>query len=339
MRAVALRVPRTDGERWRRRLAADGRLRRDLAVRREGEWIYLPLLAPFDPGAERVAVTEVELVERRAPRARSYADLAEVPDAVRAALPRAFDVVGEIVLVRLPRELAPYGAPIGAALLRFVPGARRVAADEGVRGPARLRSLRSLAGTGSFRTVVRENGLGFVVDLERAYFSPRLAREHALVAAATAPGERVLDLCCGVGPFALTIAARQPTARIVAVDANPAAIELLRENLVRLGLSASIAAESADAAEFLALPGEYDRAVLNLPHEGAPWLPAVGAHVRPGGTLHYYEIVPRSSAGERARAIARAAFGAAGELRESHCVHEYSPGHELRAHTIRRAPR
>ena len=337
MRALALCVPRSEGERWRRRLAAAGHLRDDLSVRRTEAYVYLPIRDRIPLDDPRLRIEEVELRERRRASPRSYAELAEVPSDLRRRLPRSFDVVGEVVLVRVPPELEAHATAIGEALLRFVPGARIVGADEGVVGPRRTRALRRLAGTGEFRTRVRENGLALVVDPERAYYSPRLAREHARVAALVRPGERVLDLCCGIGPFALTIARNAPSARIEAVDANPDAIALLRENLRRLHLGATVRSDVADAGEFLATAGPFDRIVLNLPHEGARWLSAAGAHLELGGTLHYYEIVPRRGAADRAEQIVAAALGRSGQLVEAHVVHEYSPGSDLRAHTIRRS--
>lgn len=47
----------------------------------------------------------------------------------------------------------------------------------------------------------------------------------------------VLDLGCGYGPIALTLAQRAPTARVWAVDVNRRAVDLCRDNAAALGLS------------------------------------------------------------------------------------------------------
>jgi tRNA (guanine37-N1)-methyltransferase len=201
-------------------------------------------------------------------------------------------VVGEIVLIRLPASLRPYASAIGAALRTFVPGARLVVEDRGVVGPDRTRQLLRLAGDGPFVTVHRENGLAFEVDLERAYFSPRLAREHERIARLVQPGEAVLDLCCGVAPFAVTIARRHPGCRVAAVDANPRAIELAAGNAQRNHVATSVSAVAADAARFLETAPSFDRIVLNLPHEGHRFFSGIGRALRPGAPLHYYSILP-----------------------------------------------
>ncbi|MGI0151073.1 MAG: methyltransferase domain-containing protein, partial [Thermoplasmata archaeon] len=225
------------------------------------------------------------------------------------------------------------------ALLDFVPGARAVAVDRGVRGPLRLRDLQIIAGEGPLRTVHRENGLEFAVDLERAYFSPRLAREHDRVARAARPGERVLDLCCGVGPFALTLASRTPSLRVTAVDLNPEAIVLLRENLHRLQLEGRIEAECAEAEEHLRRSGPYDRAILNLPHAGAPLLGPLVDRIVPGGYVHYYEIVERAEASTRRKGLVQGLPPrGTWQLAEEHIVHEYSPSADLRGYTLSRSP-
>jgi tRNA (guanine37-N1)-methyltransferase len=334
MKAPGLQVPRSEGERWRRRLQEDGLLRTDLEIQAAGSSIFLPLREPLAsaPGGFPVEVREFSERPRSGPE--SYRELVELPPEERALLPRSFDIVGDIVLVRIPPELSGAADAIGAALLRFVPGARVVGQDLGVHGSARVRELRRLAGTGGFRTVHRENGLRFTVDLDRAYFSPRLAREHARVAALVGPRRRVLDLCCGIGPFARTIAARQPTAEITAVDLNPAAIELLDAELgpPRPG---RIHAVCQDAGEFLAHAPAFDHVVLNLPHEGRPLLPALHGHLRPGAIVHYYEVVERSEAAACAREIVAAVAGTGpGRLLDEHVVHEYSPTSDLRGYSV-----
>ena len=50
------------------------------------------------------------------------------------------------------------------------------------------------------------------------------------------PGGNLLDLGCGWGPIALTMALESPRATVWAVDVNERALELLRQNAARLGL-------------------------------------------------------------------------------------------------------
>ena len=51
------------------------------------------------------------------------------------------------------------------------------------------------------------------------------------------PGGNLLDLGCGWGPIALTLALESPHATVWAVDVNERALALLRENAARLGLT------------------------------------------------------------------------------------------------------
>lgn len=337
MRSTALRVPRSDGERWRRHLRERGLLRGDLGIRCSGEWILLPVRTPDGP-APAGEWLDAEFDPRGPSRPSSYRELLDLPPMLARELPRAFDVVGDIVVIRLPESLRSRAVEIGSALRTFVPGARRVGIDHGVRGPFRLRAIEVVSGEGPLRTVHRENGIDFVVDLDRAYFSPRLAREHDRVARAARPGERVLDLCCGIGPFALTLAVRVPSLKIAAVDLNPDAIDLLRENAGRLSVGDRIEAQCADAAEFLREGPPVNRAVLNLPHTGATLLGPLSARVAPGGSIHYYEVVARVNRATRPiELIGHLRPGGGWTVSEEHVVHEYSPASDLRGYTIRRS--
>ncbi len=57
----------------------------------------------------------------------------------------------------------------------------------------------------------------------------------------------VLDLGCGYGPIALTIARRAPAATVWAVDVNQRAVALAAENAVAAGVEARVRAVTPDA--------------------------------------------------------------------------------------------
>ncbi|HEV2449183.1 MAG TPA: methyltransferase domain-containing protein [Thermoplasmata archaeon] len=338
MTGLGWSVPASQAEPTRQELEARGAVRPGIAWLREGDRVVIPLRQRPEPPPASGQLVEREFPAPAHDPPRSYRELLRgLSTEQLAALPRAFDVIGDVVLVRLPPELAPVASEVGAALLEFVPAARIVGADEGVRGPERRRSLRRLAGSGSWATVHRENGLRLDVDLERAYFSPRLAREHELVAAAVRPHENVLDLCCGIGPFALLIAHQGRAASVTAVDQNPDAIELLQRNLSHLRPGCPVESRVSEAGAFLLESPSFDRAILNHPTGGAPLLPAVGRCVRPGGSLHYYELMERTNATEL-MAQRTAELGPGWVLRESREVHPYSAQLEIRCLTISRSP-
>jgi tRNA (guanine37-N1)-methyltransferase len=334
MRTWLVVAPAQRAESVRRELRELGLLRTDMRAIRTAEEVGFPVHAPPEAPLAGVRIEERDLApEPSTPR--SYRDLLQLPPAEQMLLPRSFDVIGDVVLIRLPPELRPRGAEIGAALRAFVPGARRVGSDEGVHGEARLRRLVPLAGSGSWRTLHREHGLELLVDPEVAYFSPRLAREHELVAAQVRPEETVWDLCCGIGPFALTIAHRGVVRRLVAVDSNPAAIALLRENAQRLGLADRIEIRGEPVERFLPGAGLADRVVLNLPHEGIKYVPSVAAAVAPGGTLHYYEVTPRVDRSMRGNALLELlSSGGSWECVDARRVHPYSPQADLVSYTL-----
>jgi tRNA (guanine37-N1)-methyltransferase len=336
MRSRALVVPRAEGEQTRRALVLAGLLRTDLRIRSEGDGLAFPLLDGAIPaGLGEARQLEFDPVAR--PPASSYADLLEVPPEIRARLPRAFDVVGDVVLIRIPEELEGRRIEIGEALLRFVPGTRIVGRDLGVHGPDRRRQIERLAGSGDWRTRHRENGIELDVDLERAYFSPRLAREHARVAEEVRAGDRVYDLCCGVGPFALTIARDGRAAQVTAVDANPDAIVLLRSSAVRLGCADRITAREGPIEAFLPTAPPVERVICNLPLEGIKYAPSVARAVAPRGRFYYYEVTARDGVEARSREM-EALFEPKGRwsVVEHHAVHPYSPSTDLTAFVLER---
>ncbi len=339
MRSEALRVPRERGERTRRALLELEALRVDLRIVGDGGSLLFPVrgeLARLESLGELTVAEFRSFDDLDAPR--RYQELLELPADRQARLPRAFDVVGDIVLIRLPRDLEADAPAVGDALLQFVPGARLVGADYGVHGPERLRSLRRIAGSGAWRTVHRENGIAFEVDVERAYFSPRLAREHARVADCVRPGERVYDLGCGVGPFSITIASQQRARRIVAIDHNPAAIELLEATVHHLGLPALVEAHVASIDDFLLGAEPCERAILNLPQGGIKYLTSVAGAVEPGGTVHYYERVERSELARRGDELVQAIDGGSlWSAAEPRIVHPYSPTSDVVAFALHRA--
>jgi tRNA (guanine37-N1)-methyltransferase len=339
MRSRAVRVPRVRGEQVRQRLREAGLLRRDLEVGHEGDWLVFPIAEVGEVPEGLGQTVDGEFAPASTKGAQDYRELLDWSDEEKDVLPRSFDVVGDIVLVRLSPRSERRGPEIAAALLEFVPGARLVGQDRGVEGPDRRRRVERLAGGGPWTTRHRENGLELEVDLERAYFSPRLAREHARVADEVRAGDRVYDLCCGVGPFAVTIARDGRAERVVAVDANPVAVDCLRATLARYPFGRTVEPVEDRVERFSLIRPPVERVIFNLPHEGIKYLPSVGSLVSRAGRLFYYEVAAREALEQRSESILETLGGSTRwRLSDRHVVHPYSPTADLVAFTLERAP-
>jgi 16S rRNA (guanine1207-N2)-methyltransferase len=138
---------------------------------------------------------------------------------------------------------------------------------------------------------LRLDGEDVTVRVAPGVFSPGGLDKGTAVLLAEAPDPpatgHLLDLGCGWGPIALTLARRSPEATVWAVDVNERAVDLVRGNARRLALPNVRAARPDD------VPGDliFDAIWSNPPirigkaalHELLiAWLP----RLRPGGTAY-----------------------------------------------------
>lgn len=86
---------------------------------------------------------------------------------------------------------------------------------------------------------VRLAGRDLTVSTAPGIFSPKGLDKGTAILLEEAPaahGATMLDIGCGWGPIALTLALENPEARVVAVDVNRRSLELTRRNAAALGL-------------------------------------------------------------------------------------------------------
>jgi tRNA (guanine37-N1)-methyltransferase len=284
-----VRVPVRQGEKIRQALIREGALDTSLRLRRDGDALVLPVLDRRE-GARRFTFEPVP---------------------GRPVLPR-HELVGGIAILQ---EHDPAGAD---QILHSRPSLHTVLCAEGeVSGEYRTCRFAVLAGTPTTRTQVAEHGHRFTVDLAAAYFSARLATERQRILAQTCTSETVLDMFAGVGPYAITLAAR--AASVVASDINPQAVLLMLENLAQNRVT-NVLPVFADAWRLdTILPWRFDRVIMNLPLSGTEFLPVAFRLCQPGGTIHFYALV--SQEGEHSARIRELG----GKIVAERVVRSYSP--------------
>ncbi len=93
----------------------------------------------------------------------------------------------------------------------------------------------------------------------------------------------LLDIGCGAGPIALSLARRSPRARIWAVDVNERALSLVRDNAKRLDLTNLTAARPQDVPDDIAFDTIWSNPPIKVGKDELHsildlWLPRLSAH-------------------------------------------------------------
>ena len=332
MRSIGVAVPKDQAEEVRQKLLGMGVLRIGLAINREGNTVYMPVTLSVAVGYPNV---EREFRESFAP-IRSYKDVARVPQNLMPLLPTSFDVMGNIAVIKIPEELAPFESEIADAILRAQTSVKVVAADACVKGPLRIRELRILAGPHRTETAHREFGLSYQVDVSKAYFSPRLGSERMRVAEHVQPGEAVVDMFAGVGPYAVLIAKRRQPRIVYAFDANPDAFRYLAEN-VRRNRASLVEPRLGDALRLLADVEPPDRVIIDYPQDPDPAYRTALARILPNGVIHYYAILEAVDREDRERTLVDTAksLDRGADVVAWREVHGWSPTQKLYAFDVR----
>jgi tRNA (guanine37-N1)-methyltransferase len=312
-----LKVERKDGERMRKALVEKGVLDRSRKIRSDESHIYLPVLemdAATRDKLGQIAIfkpVHIDFLPEERPA---------TPEDILGYRP-SFEMVGDIALVDDADAEA-----VATALMATSKSIKAViAAVSDVEGEFRTRRFRHVAGEVRTTTVHKEHGLRYRVDLEGAYFTERLGTERLRISRLVQPGDFVLDMFAGVGPFSLLLARKG--VQVVAVDKNPVAVKCLRENAV-LNKIKSMKILEGDAAELtLRYAGRADHVIMNLPHSASSFLiPAIHA-AKSEGMVHYYAIAPEDDLYRDEALIKRAAgeMGAEVEVLYRGIVRSYAP--------------
>ncbi|HNZ06041.1 MAG TPA: class I SAM-dependent methyltransferase family protein, partial [Methanothrix soehngenii] len=201
----------------------------------------------------------------------------------------SFEIVGDIAMIEDLEE--GEAERVASALMSSSKSIKTVIAPiSDVEGEYRVRRFRHVAGEARTTTTHKEHGLRYLIDLEGAYFTPRLGTERLRIAGLVGPDDTVFDMFAGVGPFSILMAKR--CRWVVAVDKNPVAVQYMREN-ARLNKVENIDILEGDANEIaLRYQNAADHVIMNLPHSASLFLPAAIGAAKPGGIVHYYCIAP-----------------------------------------------
>ena len=205
----------------------------------------------------------------------------------------AFDQIGDIIIVRIPDSLISKKKIIGKALLDQVKTAKTVFHQSSpVEGDFRTRNLELIVGDEKTETEYKENGCRFIVDVEKAFFSPRLSTERERIANLVNDHDVIINMFGGVGMFSL-LAARKKSCTVYNIDINPVASKLCEENIKLNKLKGRVISLNGDASEIIKkqLQDKADRVLMLLPERSDEFLDTAISSLKKNGVIHYYSHI------------------------------------------------
>ena len=205
----------------------------------------------------------------------------------------AFDQIGDIIIVRIPDSLIPKKKIIGDALLEQVKTANSVFYQSSpVEGDFRTRNLELITGDEKTETEYKENGCRFLVDVEKAFFSPRLSTERERISNLVNDGDIIVNMFGGVGMFSL-LAAKKKSCTVYNIDINPIASRLCEENIKMNKLKGKVISLNGDSAKIIQdkLQEKADRVLMLLPERSDEFLDVAISSLKKNGVIHYYSHI------------------------------------------------
>ncbi len=239
----------------------------------------------------------------------------------------AFDIIGDLAIIKLPDSSTVKGENIAEAILNRHKNVKTVLVQvSAVAGDFRLRRLAHVAGENRTCTIHKESGCSFAVDAESCYFSPRLLHERMRIASLVQPDEVVINMFAGVGCFSIIIARYAQAAKVFSIDMNPVAVNFMEENIRRNRVYGKVVPILGDAESIIdtRLQHRADRVLMPLPEKAFEYFPcALSALKASGGWVHVHTFehaLKTESVVEKVKQKAAETLGALGVDFEVPCV-------------------
>jgi len=279
MRAV--KVKPSQAEQVRKELANLEVFNSDYHVKKDGKFIYFPVLDSFN--SNEYDIIEIEMDPRNnRKKIRDYLNIENL---------RSFDVIGDIAIIEIPDEHLHLEKEIGEAILKAHANINTVLKkDSSVHGEYRVRNTQYICGENKTETIHKEKGVKLKVDVSKVYFSPRLSHERERILEQVKDGEVVLGLFSGVGPFPLVIAKHRKV-KAYSIELNPLGHKYAVENIKLNKLEGKVTAIEGDVREILKRKEFHnmaDRITMPLPKDAISFLDCVAPACKKKAIIHFY---------------------------------------------------
>lgn len=153
--------------------------------------------------------------------------------AKKLGLWKKIEIVGDIAIVGIPFDKKPQDMKeLAEDILREIPYVKSIWGKyRDVSGDFRLATLEYIAGERKSETLYREHGCLYYLDITKVFFSSKLSFEHLRVANQVKPGEVIINMFAGFGPFSILSYVRGKARKVYSIDINPYAYHYMMANI------------------------------------------------------------------------------------------------------------
>ena len=305
IKSLGVRTDYSNAEHLRKWLNSHNVINQSLAFIKEEYHLIIPLTISKEEAKKLFTLYKNELQldidvfqfeeKEHSPKNLFEAVKNSIPLNLHKYIPKAYDMIGDIVIVDIPDELIDYKTIIGNSLHNLFPSINTVYRKaSSVSGEYRIRQLELISGEQNCDTIHLEYGIKIVVNVCETYFSPRLGDEHHRIANSVKNEDCVVDLFTGVGSFPLHIA-KKHEATIYAIDINENAIICLQKSISINKLKGVIHPLQGDCREIIEKIPKADKVIMNLPSKSLEYIDVACEIMKSEGILYFYFFSPEES--------------------------------------------
>ncbi|MEM4260011.1 MAG: 50S ribosomal protein L11 methyltransferase [Candidatus Woesearchaeota archaeon] len=207
-------------------------------------------------------------------------------------LRKSHDIIGTIAILEIPNELEKKEKIIAKTLLKINPRIKTVLKKNGEhQGVYRIQPMKYLAGIKTKEAVYKENNVIMKFDVEKVYFSIRLSEERKRISRLVKPGENILVMFSGCGPYCLILAKNTKASNVLGIEINPIAHKYGLEN-IKINKINNIKLINNDVKnEIENLKEKFDRIIMPLPKYAENFLDEALRVSKTGTIIHFYDFL------------------------------------------------
>lgn len=227
---LAIKVLLKNAEKVKKILLKNKLLNFNYSFSKDERYIYFPIKKRSNE------ISKYKIVQKKLKRKavkKSFRDLLSKSLTVEEfdRVKTAFDMVGDIAILEVDKDLRKKEKRIAEALLKSNKNINTVLRKEGKHsGSYRTQKMRFLAGKDKRITVHKENNVKLKLDIEKVYFSVRLSTERKRIMQQVKKGEEVLVMFSGCGPYPFVLSKNTNARQTYGIELNPEAHKYALEN-------------------------------------------------------------------------------------------------------------